>query len=481
MSQTITVGVGGDFATLSEAESSIAPGDTLRILHGIHSDGTQFLENLHGTADAPIVIMADQRHQAIFRGGTESIHFINCSYVEIRDLIIEQQTGNGMNIDDGGDYSTPTHHITIYDCIFRDMAGTGNNDLLKLSGLDSFLITKCKFISGSPGGSGVDMVGCHAGIIESSEFDQAGTSGIQAKGGTQFIRIEGNIFRDMAQRAINLGGSTGLQFFRPPLNNPIENAFEAADLDVFSNIFIRSWSPIAFVGSVRVRVYHNTFFEPENWAIRILQETTEPGFLPCGNNEFINNIIYLSSDLTEVNIGPNTDPESFSFSNNLWFNASDANWSPTLPVTDPNQLIANPEFNDAVQEDFYISPNSPATGNGTPLAESQTDYFGHPFDDPPSIGAIEGQHTTSIDQKSITETLFSIWPNPTSKFFTLDGNLQDINIQIFTPDGFSILRYAGISTPYTVDADRLSEGLYFIRIQDTKSGKSQIRRVLKVR
>ena len=59
------------------------------------------------------------------------------------------------------------------------------------------------------------------------------------------------------------------------------------------------------MGCVRVKVINNTFYKPENWVFRILQETTEPAFLACADNEFKNNIVYQETDLTEVNIGAN--------------------------------------------------------------------------------------------------------------------------------------------------------------------------------
>lgn len=269
--------------------------------HRFFSDGAQFIENINGTEFSPVVIIAQNEHQSIFQGGTEAIHLINCSYVEINGLVIEQQTGNGINVDDGGDYSTPSKHITIRNCIFQNMTGLGNNDFLKISGVDSFLIEQCEFINGSSRGSGVYLVGCHWRTIQDCNFDNPGTSGIQNKGGTQYIRIQRNTFKNVSQRALNLGGSTGLEFFRPPLSDPISDAFEAADLEVYSNVFIGSRAPIAYVGSVRVKVYNNTFYKPENWVIRILQENTTAGFLMCSNNDFKNNSIYLSNDLTEVN------------------------------------------------------------------------------------------------------------------------------------------------------------------------------------
>jgi len=58
---------------------------------------------------------------------------------------------------------------------------SGNNDLLKLSGLDYFEIRNCEFRNGAEGGSGIDMVSCHHGIIQGNHFENLGSNSIQCK------------------------------------------------------------------------------------------------------------------------------------------------------------------------------------------------------------------------------------------------------------------------------------------------------------
>ena len=75
---------------------------------------------------------------------------------------------NGINIDDAGDKTKPAHGILIEDCSISDIGPRGNFDALKMSGVDRFLVRRCKF-SGW-GGSGIDMVGCHDGKVEDCQF-----------------------------------------------------------------------------------------------------------------------------------------------------------------------------------------------------------------------------------------------------------------------------------------------------------------------
>ncbi len=418
---TLHIGSGYPYPTFEQAAADAQPGDTLLFHAGVHFGG-QYVENLQGMPDAWIFIQNAPGEEAILESGNNAIQLTDPAYLHISGLIFQHQTGNGVNTDDGGSYDTPAHHIILENCTFRDMSATGNNDLLKLSGLDYFEIRNCTFLNGAEGGSGIDMVGCHHGIIERNSFENMGSNSIQAKGGTEYIRIEANFFLDGGQRTLNLGGSTGLQFFRPDTAH-----FEAANLQVYSNIIVGSWAAIAYVGSVNVEVVNNTIYQPENWVIRILQETVDPDyFLECGDNTFRNNIIYLGENLsTETNIGPNTRPETFTFSNNLWYNYDNPNWTgPSIPVTDVNGIInQNPLFASPDTYDFHIPPNSPAASAGFAINALQVDFYGQGFANPPSIGAAEANPVSDILPPASQMTAFEIFPNPGGSRLTVQYSL----------------------------------------------------------
>ena len=94
---------------------------------------------------------------------------------------------NGINIDDGGSYDTPAHHIILENVTILETGPKGNHDALEMSGVDHFVVRKCRFEGW--GGSGIDMVGCHNGIVEDCTFTgQPGFSqsnGVQLKGGNR--------------------------------------------------------------------------------------------------------------------------------------------------------------------------------------------------------------------------------------------------------------------------------------------------------
>lgn len=327
-----------DDAGLRRALSDAAPGTRIRIAPGSYSPGI-FVQGLRGTADQPIVIEgADPDRPPVFRGGGTAWQFSDCAYLTVRNLAIRGQSGNGINIDDGGTYDTPSHHIVLESLHVSEIGPKGNRDGIKLSGVVDFVIRDCT-IDGW-GGQAIDMVGCHRGLIEGCQFlGREGFSqatGPQTKGGSSQIVIRRCLFLDAGQRGVNLGGSTGMAYFRPA-----GARYEARDITVEGCVFVGSTAPIAFVGVDGATVRYNTIYRPDRWVMRILQETTEPGFPPCRHGRFEHNlIVFRAADLaTVVNIGSNTDPASFRFTNNLWFCEDRPQSSrPQLPAPETSSL-----------------------------------------------------------------------------------------------------------------------------------------------
>ena len=417
-SQLLEVGSGYPYGSLSEAADVAVPGDTILIHEGIYPGGV-FVADLQGTSSEWIYILAAQGESVIFEGGTNAWQFTDAAYLEISGFTFQHQTGNGLNFDDGGSYETPAHHVIFDHCTFRDMNASGNNDMLKLSGLDYFEVRHCTFFNGATGGSGIDMVGCHDSHIYENHFENQGSNSIQAKGGTRNIRIERNVFKNGGARAVNLGGSTGLQFFRP-----LDAPFESAELKVYSNVFMGSEAPIAYVGTINTEVVNNTIYLPTKWVMRILQETVDTSrFPPCGYNTFRNNIIYIDNHINvECNIGPNTAPETFTFSNNLWFHSEDGNWpGPDLPAPDEDNIIGeDPLFENSSSENFALLENSPAIGNGFDVSDPEIDFTGGAFLLPRSIGAHEGGEITGIENIIPSkENQFTVYPNPANELLTI--------------------------------------------------------------
>jgi hypothetical protein len=324
------------------------------------------------------------------------MHLSEVAYVVVHDLEVRNSANNGINADDGGKYADDqaTHHVVFRDLYVHDIGAGGNQDCLKLSGLRDYWVLDSRFARCGGGGSGsaVDHVGCHHGMIARNVFEELSGNAVQNKGGSSDIDIRWNHLDGAGERGVNLGGSTGYTYFRPPLSATAENA-EAIDIRVVGNVIEGGVAALAYVGCDGCVVAHNTIVDPTNWLFRILQETVSDGtydFAACRDGQFVNNIVYFDrSDLsTYVNIGPNVDDGSFVFANNVWYAHDDASGStPTLPTTETDGVYASdPDFTDA---DFRIGSTSPAAGAGQAQGWLRGDRDGNCYADPPSAGAYE--------------------------------------------------------------------------------------------
>ena len=324
-----------DSSELSRAIRTLRPGTTLLLEPGIYSGGI-YLRDIEGKDEQPVVIEGTEPdNPPVFAGGSQAIHLANCSNMTLRSIKVKGFPSNGINIDDGGSYETPAHHIVLENVTVVETGPKGNHDALKMSGVDHFFVRKCRFEGW--GGSGIDMVGCHHGILEDCTFigreGFSQSNGVQLKGGTEDVLIQCCFFNNAGQRSINLGGSTDLRFFRPKVQD-----CEAKNITVAGNRFVGSIAPVAWVTSDGGYVHHNTIILPEKWVLRILQESRDARFKPCHDGVFEHNLIIFDSKIqTFVNVGPRTSPETFRFQRNAWHDL-DRYREPSLPVPETESI-----------------------------------------------------------------------------------------------------------------------------------------------
>ena len=391
------------FDSIEAAVADAGPGTAIRV-HAGNYPGDIFLSDVTGTADAPIWIGGAPGEERPVIGGarsTEALHVSGGRYLVLHDLEISGTTSNGVNLDDRGDYSDgeALRHVVVRNLSIHDIGAGGNIDCLKISGANDFFVLDSEFADCSVGGSNIDHVGCHDGVIAGNSFEGGGT-GVQAKGGSRSVEIRGNVFRQTGGRAVNMGGATGFEFFRPPLD-PSGDNYEARNIRVVANVFHGVAEVAAMPGCVDCLFAHNTVYRPTTRILRILQETSTSGgfsFLPASNGRVSNNLfVYERASITNggraINVGAGTSPGTFTYSHNLWYASDDLAGSAdvdyqggavsgTLPPADPD--FANPTTGD-----FTLVAGSPAVGAGVPLAEVPQDHAGRCYASPPTLGAFE--------------------------------------------------------------------------------------------
>ncbi len=400
---TLNVGVGKTYPTIQSAIVQAQPGDTVLIHPGTYTTSTYIVEK-KGTWERPIVIEGVSQDSVIISGPSSSMQFVDCSYLTLQNFTMRGQKGNALFFDDGGTIGTPSETIIVRNIVFEDMEGASNvnTNFLKMAGVNFFGIENCRFDRGPVKSLCIDLVGCHGGFIYNCLLRGTTDGGIQAKGGSQDIDIISNTFENCGDRGINIGGSTGLPFFRPA-----DARYEAVRIHVYTNTFVGCRASIAFAGAVGSWVVNNTIVNPTAWPFRILQENVDTSrFMPCGKISIQNNIIVFRNTLNaHFNVGPNTAPETFLVSHNLWYNSdvpsrSNENIAPVVEsasIYGEDPLFINPTT------DFSISSISPAVGKGQISVGPAQDKRNKRYASPPSIGAYEGATVTSVFENVTTE------------------------------------------------------------------------------
>jgi parallel beta helix pectate lyase-like protein len=406
-----TDGVGSatrPFRTIARAARSISPGTAIYLHAGTYPGGT-FLTALRGTAAQPIwIVGAPGEARPVIAGGSQGLYLTRPSYVVLQNFEVRDTADNGINVDDAEEVANPeaAHSVLFRDLDIHDTGKqpSGVANCLKMAGVNDFLILGSSFArcGNGPGSGavGVDGVGVHRGRVSFNRFIANGFGGIQFKGASRDIEIRSNFFQNTGWRGVNMGGSTGEPFFRPPLAASTLN-YEAARIQVVANVFDGSEAAAAFAGCLDCQFNHNTVINPSKWVLRILQETLTIGrytFARAGNGVVAGNIFYFRrADLNageDINVGTDTDPRSFSLIRNLWYaHDSPAQSSPRLPLLRGNrtgELVGTaPSFVDARAGNFHLEANSAARAAGGVQFASGSDFAGECYATPPSLGALE--------------------------------------------------------------------------------------------
>ena len=376
--------------TIAAALAMAEPGTRIQVAAGIYGAvGT--VTNLQGSAHAPIAVVGSGEVVIDPSGASSGMHLVDPRYVVIEGITIRNAVPHGMNIDDGGSYASPASHVVLRNMAFSQIGDGGNNDCLKMSGVDHFYVEGSRFV-GCNQGEGIDMVGCHSGVITGNTFTDMPGTAVQTKGGSTDVLIHGNRFLRIGQRAISAGGSTGQRWLRPN-----DAAREAERIRSIANVIERTGStPVVFTGCGDCVFANNTIVEPGDYVARIVEEHRTR--LPGQNGYFINNVILFESRRLRdfVDIGEGTRPMTFTFGWNLWHALDDERFSgPTygggLPAEQRAVVTRDPQLDEWRRP----RPDSLAIGAGRAVpGDLPGDFERRSYDSPPAIGAFARPSST---------------------------------------------------------------------------------------
>lgn len=187
-----------------------------------------YLEKRYGTANFPILLQgADGPGKAVLQGDLnifdcrylylidltirplpagDTLHFEKCAYVLMRGLELDggRWTGEGQ--------STPVAHET-----------------LKINQCQYIYLEDCN-IHGA-GDNAVDYVAVQYGHVIGNRIHNCNDWAMYVKGGSAYLRVEGNEFYDAGTGGFTCGQGTGFEFMTPPWLH-----YEAYDIKVINNL-----------------------------------------------------------------------------------------------------------------------------------------------------------------------------------------------------------------------------------------------------
>ena len=309
---------------LSAALDAAGEGDEIVLEPGTYA-GQLYRENLRQVT----IRSADRDNPAVIEGGDYGLHLADPVEVTLSDLVFQGQAENGINIDDAGSFETPARNIRLIRITVKDIVKSGNHDAIKMAGVENFLIDGARVENWGDDGSAIDFVGCRKGLVQNSLLIhtalKVGGSGIRPKGGSADIVIRANRIELPvgSGRAIQAGGSTDAEFFRFAEG---DNDYEAARITMEGNVVIGGGAAFSWVNIDGGLVHHNLVRGPAPWVMRILNENEGSAIVVTKNGEFSDNEIAFETGgefNTAVNVGDNTEPETFRFTRNSWLNLAD--------------------------------------------------------------------------------------------------------------------------------------------------------------
>lgn len=325
-------------STRNEIRTALAtanPGDRILIAPGVYSAGF-FQAGLRRVT----ITSQDPSNPAVLRGGTNAIQIDDSHDVTISNIVCEGQSGNGINISDGGSFESPTTDVLIENVIVRNVAGRGNLDGIKLSGVTGFTIRNVQVSNWGDDGSAVDPTGSHNGLVENSIFrqDSGGfSSAIRPKGGSKNIIVRANRLElGSTETALQAGGTTETQFFRFIDG---DSGYEANNVTFEGNVVVGCRAAFVFEDIDGGLFHHNYVLRPRQFMVRYLPGSNPFSTVITQNGRVEDNVLLFRDTVDEysraLNIGPNVMENTLRFRRNTWVNlANRGDSEPDLPNGD---------------------------------------------------------------------------------------------------------------------------------------------------
>lgn len=368
------------------------PGDEIILMPGVHVAVS--LENLHGSAKAPITIRAlDESHSATIEAKRIGLELVNPRFVIVQDVIITGATINGLVIKPGSTRnpattppsgeaeeseaaSTPPGptSITLRRVRIEKTGPEGLRHAAVITGVDSLRLDQCVFDGW--GGCAVELRASSNVRIEHCTFtgrdDHSQMWGIRARSDCDLVSVNRCTFTRAAATCIQFGGKTELNELVLPAGPTPEPAslYQVSRSSIQHCLFVDSFCPVHFGNVDGITMRYNTVVRPKPWIISVVDDD-DPTVLAPSRNILIGENIFVfdPAALTKLsNIGLPADVTVLRLEENLWWGGElyDANSPLGMPPGEhvlPQTLDVDPQL-----DEKHLPANEAAKslGHGVP-------------------------------------------------------------------------------------------------------------------
>lgn len=239
------------FKTLTQAWNSISQGQTLttgvrvNILPGTipESGIPNYMESRYGTYNAPIIIRASQGAGTVTLGGDLNVY--DTRYLYLLDLTISPQ-GDTFHCE-------KCDHILIRGGEY-DGGNKSAHETIKIN-QSQYIYIENTSIHGADDNA-IDFVSVQFGHIINSKIYNAQDWCAYAKGGSAYIRVEGNEIYNCGTGGFTAGQGSGFEFMTSPWIH-----YEAYDIKIVNNIIHDTeGAGIGINGGYNILAAHNTLY-----------------------------------------------------------------------------------------------------------------------------------------------------------------------------------------------------------------------------
>lgn len=242
--------IAAPFRTITAAWRQIPQGATLlngieiNLAPGFYPEDSipNYFESRYGSASAPI----------LFRGAAGSIlggdvNMFDCRYVYFIGVTIRPSPAGDTF------HCERCDHILLRGSTF-DGGDRQAHETIKVNQSTNFFIENSN-IHGA-GDNAVDFVAVHGGHLVGNRIHNAQDWCAYVKGGSAFIRVEGNEFYNCGTGGFTAGQGTGFEFMVSPWLH-----YEAYDIKFFNNVVHNTeGAAIGVNGGFNIVMAHNTFY-----------------------------------------------------------------------------------------------------------------------------------------------------------------------------------------------------------------------------